>query len=369
MKKLKIALVSLTISPDSQDGSAKFFSGIYNYLKKRGHDVKVLTGKWNLNLNDPNVSQIKILRKSYLWIPQFVLKVINFLRNADFDIIHGNGPKGTLPLLLYNKKNFISTIHDLGPIESSFSFIPIEKILINEVIKKANLITTCSEFTKQQIKKFFPKIELKKVHNLYSAIDSKFKPYPKKAEQLKENLELKGPVALYIGRIALYKDIENVIKAYKYAKKEIANLELVIGGTPDFYMKETYKRWKQKYKDVHFIGFIPEAELPIYYSMGDVFITYSYSSEGFGLTPIEAIACGTPAICSSIGAYSEVLQNNALFVPPKNPKFLARELINLIKDDEKREELLKHAQNFISKYSWNSVGKKLEEVYEKFLSI
>ena len=167
----------------------------------------------------------------------------------------------------------------------------------------------------------------------------------------------------------MYKDIENVIKAYKYAKKEIPNLELVIGGTPDFYMKEIYKRWKQKYKDIHFIGFIPEVELPIYYSMGDVFITYSYSSEGFGLTPIEAIACGTPAICSSIGAYSEVLQDNAIFVPPKNPKFLARELINLIKDDEKRKELLKHAQNFISKYSWDSVGKKLEEVYKKFLSI
>ena len=103
--------------------------------------------------------------------------------------------------------------------------------------------------------------------------------------------------------------------------------------------------------------------------MGDVFISYSYSSEGFGLTPIEAIACGTPTICSSIGAYNEVLQNNAIFVPPKNPKFLARELINLINDDEKRIELLSHAQNFITRYSWNSVGKKLEKVYEKFLSI
>ena len=137
--------------------------------------------------------------------------------------------------------------------------------------------------------------------------------------------------------------------AYLYAKQEINNLELVIGGTPDFYMKETYKRWKQKYKDVHFIGFIPEVELPVYYSMGDVFISYSYSSEGFGLTPIEAIACGTPTICSSIGAYNEVLQNNAIFVPPKNPKFLARELINLINDDEKRIELLSHAQNFITR--------------------
>ncbi|MFX1353792.1 MAG: glycosyltransferase family 4 protein, partial [Promethearchaeota archaeon] len=104
MRKLNIALVSLAISPDSQDGAAKFFSGIYQYLKAKGHKVDVITGKWNYNLNDPNISQFRIIRKSYLWIPQFTSKVINILKKKDFDIIHGNGPKGTLPLLLSNKK-------------------------------------------------------------------------------------------------------------------------------------------------------------------------------------------------------------------------------------------------------------------------
>jgi glycosyltransferase involved in cell wall biosynthesis len=219
------------------------------------------------------------------------------------------------------------------------------------------------------LKKYFPETEPFKVHNLYSAIESKFKPYPTEAEELKEELGLKGPVVLYIGRIALYKDIESIIKAYRYAKKEIKDLELVVGGNPDFYMKETFKKWKQKYKDVHFMGFITEKEIPFYYSMGDVFITYSYSSEGFGLTPIEAIACGTPVISSSIGAYKEILQDNAIFVPPKNPKLLANELVDLINNDEKRIKLLNKAQRFISRYSWNSVGKKLEEAYQKFLTI
>ena len=152
MKKLKIALVSLTISPDSQDGSAKFFSGIYDYLKSRGHDVKVITGKWNINLRDPNISQIKIIRQSYLWIPQFALKAINFLRNADYDIIHGNGPKGTLPIILSGKERFISTIHDLGPFETPFTKIPLEKFLIKYVAKKATYITTCSDFIRKEFK-------------------------------------------------------------------------------------------------------------------------------------------------------------------------------------------------------------------------
>ena len=102
--------------------------------------------------------------------------------------------------------------------------------------------------------------------------------------------------------------------------------------------------------------------------MGDIFITYSYASEGFGLTPIEAIACGTPVICSSISVYKEILEDNAFFVPPKNPSLLAKEIIKLIKDDEKRSMMIKKAQQFIKRYTWDSVGKKLEEAYEKFLS-
>ncbi|MFX0105647.1 MAG: glycosyltransferase, partial [Candidatus Hodarchaeota archaeon] len=107
----------------------------------------------------------------------------------------------------------------------------------------------------------------------------------------------------------------------------------------------------------------------IYYSMGDVFVTYSYASEGFGLTPIEAIVCGTPVICSSLVAYKEVLQDNALFVPPKNPQKLAQEIVNLLKDDNMRENLINNAQEFVKRYTWDSVGKKLENVYQKFLEI
>jgi glycosyltransferase involved in cell wall biosynthesis len=172
---------------------------------------------------------------------------------------------------------------------------------------------------------------------------------------------------LYIGRIAKYKGVLDIIRAYRIAKKKIPNLNLVLGGKPDFSMQKIYQEWKQKYADIFFLGFVSDEELPIYYSMGDVFVTYSFASEGFGLTPIEAIACGTPVICSSIDAYKEVLQENAVFVPPKNPQKLAKEIILLLKDDIRRNTLLENAQKFIKRYTWDVVGKNLEVVYEKFL--
>jgi len=368
MDKLNICLVSLTFAPDSQDGAAKFFTGIYNYLRNRGHNVKLITGKWNYTFSDPNIFQIDIIRKRFLWFPQFALKAINYLRSHKFDIIHGNGPKGVIPLILSRQKRFISTIHDLGPFETKFTRIPFEKLLIKYTATKSSLITTCAESIRRQIKYYIPKVNDNRIFNLYSAIEEKYKPLPMQAQKLKNKLNINGPILLYVGRIAKYKGVQDIIKAYQMAKKEIPNLNLVIGGKPDFSMEKIYKHWQQTYPDIHFMGFLSEKEIPVYYTMGDIFVTYSYASEGFGLTPIEAIACGTPVICSSIHAYKEILQENAIFVPPKNPSKLAKEIVSLLKEDIRRKMLIEIAQNFIKRYTWNAVGKKLEVVYQQFLN-
>jgi glycosyltransferase involved in cell wall biosynthesis len=368
MDKLNICLVSLTFAPDSQDGAAKFFTGIYNYLKNQGHNVKVITGKWVINFSDPNIFQIDIIRKRFLWFPQFAVNARNYLRNHKFDIIHGNGPKGVIPIILSNQKHFLSTIHDLGPFETKFTRIPFERLLIRYTVSKSTFITTCSESIRRQIKYYIPNIDINHIFNHYSAIEDKYKPLPKKAQKLRDDLNIRGPVLLYVGRIAKYKGVHDIIKAYQIAKKEIPELNLVIGGKPDFSMEKIYKEWQRKYTDILFMGFLSENKIPIYYSMGDLFVTYSYASEGFGLTPIEAIACGTPVICSSISAYKEILQDNAIFVPPKNPRQLAKEIINLLKNDGRRAKLIEKAQNFIKKYTWDAVGKKLESVYADFLN-
>ncbi|TFF85372.1 MAG: glycosyltransferase family 1 protein [Promethearchaeota archaeon] len=364
MRKLNICLVSFKIPPDSLDGTAKFFKGIYNYLRANGHNVKLLTGKWNYELKDPNIIQIDIIPKRFLWIIPFYLGVIKYLKTHKFDIIHGNNPKGALPILLAKELKFGATIHDLG----FFTRIPFEKRLIKFIAKRSMFITTCSKQIKTDLVKEFPELNPSKIFNLYSAIEEKFRPYPKKAKKLKQKMGLKGPVLLYIGRVSYYKGVNDIIKAYYLAKKRIRNLNLVIGGLPDFRTQKTYETWRQKYKDIKFIGFVPNNQIPIYYSMGDIFITYSYSFEGFGLTPIEAIACGTPVICSSIPVFKEVLQDSAKFVKPKNPILLAEAIINLIEEDEERIALIEKGKKYITKYSWKAVGKKLEKVYMHFLN-
>ncbi|MFW9879885.1 MAG: glycosyltransferase family 4 protein, partial [Candidatus Thorarchaeota archaeon] len=171
MEKLNICLISLTFAPDSQDGAAKFFTGIFNYLKNQGHNVKLITAKWNVQLSDPDIFQINILRKRFFWVPQFNLHAIKYLKSNTFDIIHGNSPKGVLPIILANQKRFISTIHDLGPFETKFTKIPIEKFLIKYSVNKSTYITTCSESISKEIKYYIPHVDANKIFNLYSAIE------------------------------------------------------------------------------------------------------------------------------------------------------------------------------------------------------
>ncbi|MFW9949659.1 MAG: glycosyltransferase family 4 protein [Candidatus Thorarchaeota archaeon] len=367
MRKLKICLISLTVSPDSADGEAKVIRALFEYLNQQGHEVTLITGKWNRHLGNPKIIQFNLIRKRFFWVPHFYYKVIKFLRTNRFDIIHANSPKAALPIILARRKKFICSIHDFTPFETELTTIPIERLLVKYISKRASIITTVSNFVKSEFQHYIPKIDNTKIVTIYNGIEEKYRPYPIEAQRLKEKLNIQGPVLLYIGRITPYKGVINIIQAYKIVKAEIPNLSLVIGGKPDYLMEREYNNWREMYKDVLFMGYLPEDDVPYYFSMGDIFLTYSSSSEGFGLTPLEAIFCGTPVICSSILVYKEILGDNAIFVPPRDSLKLAEKIKILLTDKELRNNLVKNAHILIEKYSWKTVGKRLEKVYLRFL--
>jgi len=360
---MKICLITLGFFPDKKDGSAKVAAFIYNYLRNKGYNIKVITAKWNIDLKDSNIIQINIIKKRFFWFPQFVLSVFRILNKQKFDIIHGNGSRVCFPILF---RKYITTIHDLGPFEARFMKIPILPILEKLNALRAKKIITVTNIIKMGLKYYIRRLNIKKIKCVYNPIDPKFKPYPKQGLTLKRKLGLDGPTILYIGRIAFYKGIGDLISAFYKAKKEIHNLNLVIGGKPTLKMESKYNNWKRKYKDIKFIDSIPEDEIQYYYSMADVFITYSYASEGFGLTLIESIACGTPVICSNLPAYREVLDDNAIFVSPKHPELLAEEIIRYFKNKNIKKDLLDKSKDFIKKYSIETFGRNIVSIYKEF---
>ncbi|GAG77891.1 unnamed protein product, partial [marine sediment metagenome] len=83
------------------------------------------------------------------------LKAVKYINSHDYDIFHGNAPKGTLPIILSKRNRFITTIHDLGPFETTFTKIPIEKYFIKLAVNGASIITTVSNFIKREINILF----------------------------------------------------------------------------------------------------------------------------------------------------------------------------------------------------------------------
>lgn len=363
MKDLKICLISIKIAPDCERTG---FEGIYDYLIKKGYNIKLLTGKWNYELNDPNIIQYHIFQTRYLWAPEFALRVAKYLRSHHFDIIHGNKPKGCIPILISGKKEFISTVHDLGPFEAYYTMSSIQKKLLSQTVRRSKFITVPSYHTKKGLIKVIPDIPSNKIRVIYNGIDEKFHSCPKKAKNFKEKLGIKGHVILYLGRIAKYKGVGDIIKAYQLSKKELSNINLIIAGNPDFEMENIYNTWKQKFKDIYFTGFIPDALVPIYYSLADILIAYSSGGEGFGNTPLEALACETAVLCSNLEVYKEILNDLPVFVPPKRPDLLSKKIIYLLENPDERNRIIQMGQKVLKKYTWNAVGKRLEKIYKEF---
>lgn len=365
MRRLKICIISLGVFPDHKDGSANYIRGVFDELKIRGHEVTMLTAQWDQGFTDPNILTVKVPNSRFLWVPKFARKFRRYLKKHDFDIIQANGSRGAIPVLLA-KKPYIGLIHDMGPFEADFTKIPILKWLERKNAHQAKKIITNSNITKQGIIEIMG-ADPAKVTTVYCGYDEQYHPMPEEAAKLKKTLGLEGPVLYYVGRIAFYKGVDQIIQAFLETKKIVSNLNLVIGGKPTLKMKQEYDRWKQQYPEVTFVGMVPEEMMATYYSMADAFVTYSFASEGFGITPIEAIACGTPVICSDMPAYQEILENNALFVPRNSPKLLTDAFIDFFTHPEKQRQLIEKGKEHIKKYTWKAVVERIEHVYSEYL--
>ncbi|HNW55872.1 MAG TPA: glycosyltransferase family 4 protein [bacterium] len=152
------------------------------------------------------------------------------------------------------------------------------------------------------------------------------------------------------------KGIEDGIEAYKIAKKINPNIELTMFGA--YNLAEKFKKIVTDYY------YKPTQEkIAELYSAADIFIWPS-REEGFGLPPMEAMACGAAVLSTDTGAIRDyaIPNTSVIIVPPRNPQKLAEELINLINKPNLRLSLGKEAQKNISQYSWNKSADKLEKI-------
>ena len=205
--------------------------------------------------------------------------------------------------------------------------------------RKANRILTVSEASKRDILRFF-NVAPEKVVVIHNAIDERFMSPadPERMDLVRQRYQLDHPFVLYVGNIKPHKNIERLIAAFGRARTQGPdNLKLVIiGDEISKYPALRQSVHKHKLdKHVRFLGFQPMETLAAFYRLARAFVFPSLY-EGFGLPPLEAMACGTPVVTSNVSSLPEVAGGAALLVDPHDVDSIADGIVRAVTDETLR---------------------------------
>ena len=267
------------------------------------------------------------------------------------------------------------TLHDIIPLRMpetvSDRYL---KIFHNELPKMLNNcqgIITVSEFSKNDIAKEFnfPK---DKIFVTHLAAENIYKPMDKKTcKQFIENkYGIKDNYVLYVGGLSPRKNIIGLIEAFSLiSPKNRKNTKLVITGKKGL----SYSRYKKRSEDLNisddviFTDFIPLEDLPIFYNGAETLVYPSFY-EGFGLPPLEAMACGTPVISSNVTSIPEVCDNSAILINPYDTKELSLAIEKVLTDKDLAKAMSEKGLIRSADFSWQKTALKTIDAYTSIIN-
>ncbi len=274
---------------------------------------------------------------------------------------------------LFLNQPFIVTVHDLA--RCCFNFdreTIIERILLNldkRYIKQASHIIAICQSTKSDLVKYL-NIPESKISVIYNGVDHNiFKPYkPYQMRPYHVTLSHK-PYILYVGSERRRKNLGRLIEAFAILRKDFPELRLVKVGTSG--RSEQYRYATMKKLDslgitqaVIFIDHIPELDLAHYYSSA-LLLAYPSLYEGFGLPPLEAMACGCPVVTSDNSSLPEIMGEAGIMVNPYDTDSLAQAMREVLTDSKLRNDMVSKGLKQAKKFSWERAAMETQEVYEK----
>ncbi len=239
-----------------------------------------------------------------------------------------------------------------------------------EAVRAAKKVLTVSEFSRREIHKHLD-IELERIKVIGAGISPEFKSLERNDSSVVRTLkrfEINNPYIFYIGGFETRKNVSTLINAFskivKHYKNNLKNRILVIGGaTPEekHPLLEDVVGLVKKLgieDSVRFVGKLSDEELIHLYNGADFFVFPSIY-EGFGLTVLEAMACGVPIIASQIGSVKEVALDTVHYFHPEREDELVQAINRFLTDQVLREELRVKAINRAREFNWEKPAKNL----------
>ncbi|MBI2886693.1 MAG: glycosyltransferase family 4 protein [Chloroflexi bacterium] len=237
--------------------------------------------------------------------------------------------------------------------------------------RRATVILADSEHTRQAVIQRL-RISPQRVRRAYLAADQRFGSHQQPAEGalLAAKYGLESPYLLYMGGLDVRKNVAALIRAYA---RSGCQATLAIAGAPRSGHGAAFPDLRHVAQEsgvaerVRFLGWVAEEDKPALYR-GALLFVFPSRYEGFGLTPLEAMACGTPVLCSNATSLPEVVGDAALLFSPDDEAGLAELIRQGASDPALRERLGAQGLRRAETFSWTATAQQTIEVYHQVLA-
>ena len=296
-----------------------------------------------------------------------------FLRRLYPDLVHI--PLNSVPYLM--AKPYVVTIHDMSsllfPAQGDVRGVMHRERYRRGAVRASRIIAV-SHSTRRDIESFL-QIPTDRIRTIYSAPDPSFTidpPDTTQDQQILQRYSIQPPFILYAGTIRPQKNVPRLVEAFAVIRSELenhplfGNLRLVIIG-------DELSRYPAVRRAVvatrvepfvRFLGFVPLDTLKVFYRAATLF-AFPSLYEGFGLAPLEAMACGTPVVASDVPALVEAVGDAAELVTPDNLFDVARGLRAVLLDNARRRELSESGRARARRFDWNDTARATLDVYQE----
>ncbi len=289
------------------------------------------------------------------------IKMPRIIDRENLDLIHY--PHWNVPLLA--KTPFVVTIHDLilleqprsarattlGPIRYAIKYRFFRRVL-HHAVSASRAIIAPSQYTKDSIRKHFPKTDPEKIHVVHEGLTH----LPKS-----QTMPTQGkPYVLYVGNAYPHKNLDRLLDAFTLVRQTHPELRLILAGRDDVFGNRLKDRLV---KGVEFVTSPTDAELTRLYTGATAYIFPSLC-EGFGLPPLEAMSFSVPVAAANASCLPEILGKAAIYFDPHDSNAIARALENLLTDKPLRASLIQAGHAQIKSYSWKTMAEAIQSIYQ-----
>jgi glycosyltransferase involved in cell wall biosynthesis len=376
-KKKRVCFICYRKFPDTN------FENYSKFVAENGYDVSVITYLcknqlqyeiadkrkiWRIKLPGKNSNQKKIL--------YFIKETVKILKKHNFSIIHIHHSCKyflLLKLLNFKKSKYIYHITSYPIGKTHFQSLKQMMIMYLQSLLFDKIIIQSCELKE----KLIGIRKLKKATVVPIGYNAKLF-YPNSDEQkilFRKKLKINKheAIAIYIGAISKFRELDRLIEAFKFVKKEIPGAKLLmIGNGNNLPNLKIFAKKNKLEKNIIFLGNIPHKKIPKFINIADIGISYIPINENYNYNPplktFEYLACGLPTIATKTVSNSKIIcdEINGILTSD-DPLHIAHAIINLLLNESKRFYLSKNAIKSVKDKDFETITKKkLIPIYDRF---